>query len=220
MMPRITLAILALLAGGAAKIDLFTPNQLPRGEATEVRIRIDQKATVERADVTPPQGVAVSDIKALDQKGQQGMKRWALTFTVDKDAAPGKRSVVVVTSQGETAPQEIEIPQHVPRLSDLKVTKAQRDPMELQFTVRVSDPEKDFGPGAEMQSTLICGGSIIGSIGSAQDVVAAGEGVSLVTLSLSQAGQRVLRPVVCDLELKLSDENKNTGRLKTQVEFK
>lgn len=219
-MSPVLVALALLFAAEPAKIDLFLPSQLPRGEATDVRIRVDQKAIVQGAEVTPPDGVAVSGIKALDQKGHQGMKRWALTFTVAGDAAPGKRSVVILTSKGATAPQEIDVPAHVPRLSDFTVTKTARDPLTLEFTVRVTDPEKDFGPGADMHYMLGCGGSFIASMGTVQDVVSQGDGVSLVTISASQAGQRVLQPVVCDFDLELSDAKKNTGRLKTKVEFK
>jgi hypothetical protein len=204
---------------GEVKMTNFSPTQLARGHVTEVGALIDEKAVLQSAEATPADGVSVGEIKVLDDKRSDGMKRWSLVFTVDKQAEPGKRSVVLVTSGGRTAPQEVEIPPHVPEIGRFSVTKVQRKPLLVELSVSVSDAGNDLGDSPGLFYVLRCGGSFMGSIAKAK-AVRVGPGRSQVTVSIDQPDQAVLEPVVCDLEVTLSDEKGYDGRLQTTVDFK
>jgi hypothetical protein len=137
------------------------------------------------------------------------VKRWSLVFTVDKQAVPGKRSVVLVTSEGRTAPQEVEIPPHVPEIGRVLVSKARMKPLLVELSLSVSDAGNDLGESPELFYALQCGGSFSAGIGHAK-AVSTGPRTSRVTVSIDQPGSTVLEPSVCDLD----------GTLKTQVAFK
>ncbi len=169
--------------------------------------------------MTPADGVSVSGIKVLDDKRSDGVKRWVLLFTVEKLAVPGKRSVVLVTSEGRTAPQEVEIPPHVPEIGRVLASKAQMKPLLVKLQLSVSDAANDLGESPGLFTMLRCGANVIGGIGHAK-AVPMGPRTSRVTFSIDQPNQEVLEPVVCDLEVTLSDTKGYDGTLKTQVEFK
>jgi len=215
--------VLALAATGSpegeVKMTLFRPEQLARGHVNEVHALIDEKAVLQSAEVTPAEGVSVSGIRVLDDKRSDGVKRWSLVFTVDKQAVPGKRSVVLITSEGRTAPQKVEIPPHVPEIGRVLVSKARMKPLLVELSLSVSDAGNDLGESPGLFYALQCGGSFIGGIGHAK-AVPTGPRTSRVTVSIDQPGSTVLEPSVCDLEITLSDAKGYDGTLKTQVAFK
>jgi hypothetical protein len=205
---------------GEVRMDLFTPEQLARGHANEVTVRIEKKALLQAAEVTPGDGISVSEIKVLDEKATDGTKRWSLVFTVDERAEPGKRSVVLVTSEGRTAARTVEIPPHVPELSGFSVSKTQRKPLLVDYSLSVFDVEDDLGDSPSLTYTLRCGGSILIGIGGGAKAVSTGPRTKRIEMSISQPGSEVLKPTICDLKVEISDTKGYTGRLKTTVEFK
>jgi hypothetical protein len=204
---------------GEVKMTLFHPEQLTRGHVNEVHALIDEKAVLQSAEVTPPEGVSVSGIRVLNDKRSDGVKRWSLVFTVDKQAVPGKRSVVLVTSEGRTAPQEVEIPSHVPEIGRVVVSKARMKPLLVELSLSVSDAGNDLGESPSLFYTLRCGRNVVGGTDHAK-AVHVGPRTSRVTVLIDQPGSTVLEPSVCDLEITLSDAKGYNGTLKTQVEFK
>ena len=204
---------------GEVKITLFRPSQLARGHVTEVHALIDEKAVLQSAEVTPGEGVSVDGIRDLNDRRSDGVKKWALAFTVDKQAVPGKRSVVLVTSEGRTAPQEVQIPPHVPEIGRVLVSKAQMKPLLVDLSLSVSDAGNDLGKSPGLFYSLQCGGSVVGGIGNGK-AVATGPRTSRVAFTIDQPGSAVRESSVCDLEITLTDAKGYDGTVKTQVAFK
>jgi len=201
-----------LQAAEPVELRYFSPKQLIRGQQTSVTVRVPKKAIVTGAEVSPPEGVTVVNVKPLDQQPTDGMKRWTVTFEVDGAAAPGERFVALNTSLGATAAQEVLLPPHVPILSDFKVLRAEREPLGIDFSVVVTDAEGDLGDKPSIKISLWCGG--YGLMSTAWPTVSP-EG--LMQVSVGDPVTNVKEGAVCDLELTVPDEKGYEGRLATPV---
>jgi hypothetical protein len=196
--------------------------QTARGTITEVVVGVDPKATVQSAEVIPSEGVSIAEIKALEQTDgdrSSQRRRWALKFSVTKEAQPGKRSVVLITSSGRSAPQPFEIPPHVPMLSDFTILPSESSPARLVFTISVFDEEADLGEVRRIRGSFTCGERFIFVATSPDKVVQKDPKNTLVYVTLDVSGAGV-KGNVCELELTLTDKNDYEGRLKTTVELK
>ena len=207
---------------GEVKITLFSPEQAARDESTEVIVAIDPKVTIQSVEISPPEGVSVSTIKALElTSGDKEMKRkrWSLEFSVDKRAHPGKRSVVLLTSHGRSEPKIIDIPPHVPKLSDFRVISIELRPVKVQFTVSVFDESDDFDPSSSIIYNMSCGGSFFVGFLYAEKVNKKDARNSILHVTISDLNTSV-KQSTCDFEIRVKDTKGYTGRLKSILEFK
>src|SRR5215213_8089424 len=108
----------------APAIEIALPNQLVRGQSNVVHIAIPSRETFAGAEVSPPAGVTVTAV-ANNKKPElsQNVAWWDVTINVARDAAPGPRTLVLLTSTGRSTPATVVIPAHVPAISDLRVVQ-------------------------------------------------------------------------------------------------
>lgn len=206
---------------GAAgvEVEVFYPRQWVRGQVTEISINGKGLGSVDSVSITPAEGLSVREIK----KKEDGA--WTLVVFAEPGAELTKRSAVVVTPQGPSAPLEIEVVTHVPELSNFVVTHREapgprRNAPRINFTVAAFDAEGDIGATPQLNYVLLCGRAeappamlVFGSpIQPGQQI----EDAQRRTLSGSVPGsdaQLVLAPErlgdpinVCDVVLMLKDE--------------
>jgi len=196
------------------ELDLFSPEQLTRGQSTEVTVRLPGDAEVTGAEVRPPEGVTVASIAALDQEADQGKRRWLIVIDVDEAATPGEREVVLTTSLGPTTARKVVLPPHVPVLSDFKLLSATMRPLKVEFSFILTDAEGDLGSSPSLLSRMRCGDRITGTIGD----VTPGPG-GLVQASMGDPNGYLTEETTCELELTVWDEKAYEGRLVTDVRF-
>lgn len=133
----------------------FFPQRLIRGRAHTVEIQGTGLQVLQAIEISPPDGISVA-LPAQPSSNRKSMQRWSVVLTVDAAAAPGSRTVILVTPAGRTTPVTITIPDHQPVIADLKVELVQRSPLIVAFTVAVSDEKGDLGETPQTFSQLAC----------------------------------------------------------------
>jgi hypothetical protein len=147
-------------AEAQVRIEGMFPRQLPRGQETVVHVAVQSQNAIQAVEVAPSAGVKLSSIK----KGEsfQGAYTWSeLHIAVAGDAAPGKRTLVIVLPTGRTAPVTITIPEHVPTISDLHVFRPQSNGASLEVQFAAVDPATDIGQSPYVWFMITCGEGIV-----------------------------------------------------------
>ena len=193
------------LAQQTPAIEFAFPSQLVRGQSTVVHVAIPSREMFAGAEVTPSAGVTVTGISnSKKAELSQNVAWWDVTIDVARDAAPGRRTIVLQTPTLRSTPTTITIPSHVPAISDLKVT-AGGQAVDVQFGA--VDASADLGDLPYVWFTIACGGEP--TVGVVRGKATGG----VVRASIP-------RPAAapCDLELRASDTQKiDSNTLKTRV---
>ena len=211
---RVGAAVLACLAGGAAvcfaqqtpAIEIAFPNQLVRGQTTLVHIAVPSREMFTGAEVTPAAGVRVTGVSNFKRSElSQNVAWWDVTLEVAGDAAPGPRTLVLLTANGRSTPTALVIPAHVPRIADLRVAQASAQTIDVQFSA--TDDSNDLGDQPYVWFTVACGGEPT---------------VCVVRGARMGGGVRASIPrpaaAACDLDLRASDAQKlDSNTLKVRV---
>lgn len=180
------LAILILLAWGCMnltvlaaaekgpEIKFFFPKQVLRGETTEITVQGWDLKGIQSVEVTPSEGVSVGAIQEqkwmMFQRGgkyrkpwpwSKELRGWTLELVVGQNAQPGERSVVVVTPEGRLAAQTIRIPNHIPRITEVKILSTKLSEKgsgdAVEFEAAVFDEAGDLGAESHMMVAILCG---------------------------------------------------------------
>jgi hypothetical protein len=187
-------------------IEFAFPNQLVRGQTSVIHVAIPSREMFQGAEISPAAGVTVASVtNAKRAELSQNVAWWDVTLNVARDAAPGSRSLVLVTPAGRSTPASLVIPDHVPAISDLKVVTAAPTTVDVQFAA--ADEKSDVGDLPYVWFTMACGGEP--EVGVVRGKATGG------TVRAS-----IPRPAAmpCDLELRASDSKKNdSNSLKTRV---
>jgi hypothetical protein len=215
---RSTVVALALLAGlvpivrpvhaqQVPAIETAFPRQLIRGQTTVIHVAIPSREMFTGADVSPAAGVTVAAVSNLKKAElSQNIAWWDVTVNVARDAAPGPRTLVLLMPAGKTGATQMVIPNHVPAISDLKVTSATPQTVDVQFSA--TDERADLGDLPYIWFTIACGGEPT-------------LGVVRGKTTGATARASIPRPAAaaCDLELRASDSQKfDSNTLKTRVQ--
>lgn len=189
------------------RIEGIFPRQLPRGQATVINVAIQNRDRIQSAEISPSTGVKVSNIK--QGENFQGAYTWSeITIDVAPDAMPGDRTMVLVLPTGRTLPVTITIPNHVPKISDLRVLPAQSS-LDVQFTV--GDASADIANSPYVWYMAGCGGELF-----------PGTVYGKMTNTVVRAGiPSTAFKGKCDLQVRLTDSRGiESNTLKTTVDFK
>jgi hypothetical protein len=188
-------------------IEIALPKQLVRGQTTVVHVAIPSREVFQGAELSPAAGVTVAGVSNLKKSElSQNVAWWDVTINVARDAAPGPRSLVLLTPTGRTTAATLLIPNHVPAIADLRVASATPQRVDVQFGA--TDENGDLGNVPYVWFTIACGGEP--SVG-----VVKGRAMG-ATISAS-----IPRPAsaACELEVRASDTQKNdSNTLKTRVQ--
>jgi hypothetical protein len=188
-------------------IEFAFPNQLVRGQTTVVHIAIPSREAFQGAEVSPAAGVTVSAVSnAKRSELSQNVAWWDVTINVARDAAPGTRSLALLTPTGRSTPTMVLVPNHVPTIADLKIVSATPQAVDVQFGA--SDESGDLGELPYVWFTIACGGEP--TLGVVKGNASGG------TIRAS-----IPRPAAaaCDLEVRASDTQRvDSNTLKTRVQ--
>lgn len=214
--PR-TVALFALLAGlvpgprmaqaqQTPAIEIAFPNQLVRGQTTLVHVAIPSREMFTGAEVSPPAGVRVTGVTNFKSSElSQNVAWWDVTIEVAGDAAPGPRTLVLLTSNGRSTPATLVIPTHVPRIADITIPSSTPQTIDVQFSA--TDDSGDLGDEPYVWFTVACGGEP--TVG----VVRGKRTGSAVRASIPRPAA-----AACNLDLRASDTQKiDSNTLKTKV---
>jgi hypothetical protein len=199
------LSVVAVLAQGPPRapvaVETVYPRYVARGQTTVLNVATPRGLIVQAAEVSPSEGVTVSGV-AGEANGDQAIGWWEIALDVAKDAAPGARSLVLVTKTGRMAPTTIFIPTHVPAISELKVI-----PQPAQKTVDVqmaaADTVGDLGESPYVWFNAGCGGEPF--VGVVRGKMSAGVvRASLPDLRTTQSGSPPANGP-CELQVRVTD---------------
>ena len=187
-------------------IEFAFPNQLVRGQTSVIHVAVPSREVFQGAEISPAAGVTVASVtNAKKAEQSQNVAWWDVTVTVARDAAPGSRSLVLVTPAGRSTPTSLVIPDHVPTISDVRVVSATPSAVDVQFAS--ADEKSDLGDLPYVWFTIACGGEP--TVGVVKGKATGG------TVRAS-----IARPAAmpCDLELRASDAQKiDSNTLKTRI---
>ena len=209
----------ALSWGGEVPVDSFSPQQAPRGFATVFTVEGKKLKDVQAAEVVPPEGVTVRELRQLDKT------KWAVVIFVEESAPPGERSLVLVMKKNRSAPQKIVIPPHSPRISDLTILARSGAHAEVYFSIAVFDEAGDLGDNPRVTSELRCSDATLTMGDPANEVEKKDAQNYLIKHRssdkvLAAFGQTVTVTGTCSLEVSLEDEAKyRSNILTTAVSF-
>ncbi len=183
----------------AVRIEGMFPRQLPRGQETVVNVAVQNLDTIQAVEIAPSAGVRVSSVKTGEHF--QGTYTWSeLHIAVAADAAPGQRTLVLLSPRGRTAPIAITIPEHVPMISDLRVVPAQTNQSGLDVQFSAVDPSADIGDSPYVWFMLSCGNEIVPGV--VHGTVTTGEkGGLVVHASVSSA----VAKGKCEFQVRVAD---------------
>jgi len=188
-------------------IEIALPKQIVRGQTTVVHVAIPSRELFQGAEVSPAAGVIVAGVSNLKKSElSQNVAWWDVTINVAPDAAPGPRSLVLLTPSGRSTAATLVIPNHVPTIADLRIASATPQRVDVQFGA--TDQSADLGNLPYVWFTIACGGEP--TVGVVRGK-AMGGGVSA----------SIPRPAAaaCDLEVRASDtQNNDSNTLKTRVQ--
>ena len=187
-------------------IEFAFPNQLVRGQTSVIHIAIPSREMFQGAEISPAAGVTIASV-ANSKKSElsQNVAWWDVAVTVARDAAPGSRSLVLLTAAGRSTPTSLMIPDHVPAISDVRVVSATPSAVDVQFAA--ADEKADLGDLPYVWFTISCGGEP--TVGVVKGKPTGG------TVRAS-----IPRPAAapCDLELRASDAQRiDSNSLKTRI---
>jgi len=192
----------------APAIEIAFPNQLVRGQTTVVHIAIPSREMFGGAEVSPAAGVTVSSVvNSKRPELSQNVAWWDVTLNVGGDAAPGPRTLVMLTANGRSTPVTVVVPNHVPRISDIGIAQGPSAPRTVDVQFSATDDSNDLGDQPYVWFTIACGGEP--TVG----VVRGKRTGNTVRASVPRPA-----PAVCDLELRASDAQKiDSNTLKAKI---
>jgi hypothetical protein len=181
-------------------IEIAFPDQLVRGHTTMVHVAIPSHDTFSGAEVSPAAGVTVTRVaNRKPAELSQNVAWWDVTIDVARDAAPGTRSLVLVTATGASTPVAVFVPGHVPAISNITVSSPASSRMPaIDVDFSAADEMGDLGDKPYVWFTVTCGGEP--SVG----VVRGTREGALIRASIPRPAANP-----CDLELRASDAQKN-----------
>jgi len=225
---RISLVLVLVSLGSSAgsgrafqqmKIERFFPSQLLRGQSTVITLAAKGLDAIQSVEISPSPGVTVTGIKPDTLKTEEdrqagGLKWWELTVEVAKDAATGKRDIVLVTPGGRTAPQTVVIPSHVPSISKLTIVSTSP---RIELRISAFDEFGDLGNTVWLHYKIGCGGGFVSGISDAK-VSAQDKRNSVINASIT----RPSASGKCNLEVRLIEISSgiNSNTLETTIDFK
>ena len=189
-------------------IEIALPKQLVRGQTTVVHVAIPSREVFQGAEVSPAAGVTVASVSNLKKSElSQNVAWWDVTINVARDAAPGPRSLVLLTPMGRSTAATLVIPNHVPAIADLRVV-ASATPQRVDVQFGATDESADLGSLPYVWFTIACGGEPTVGVVRGRTMGAA------VSASIPRPA-----PAACDLDLRASDtQNNDSNTLKTRVQ--
>jgi len=200
--------------------------QVERGQRGEIRV-FGKNLVVKSAEITPAEEVVVQEVRettpAPDDRRQQekGVRVWSIILSVEPTAQPGERSMVVVTADGPSTPQSILVVTHIPRISELKVLRAQSDGAQVQFMFTIYDDAGDVDLSSIAgRAYVFCSNGAFGlSLGPPDKVVTKDSKTSTVWISNGLPGTMVSG--ACSLEVYIQDKSGiQSLTLKAPLDFK
>lgn len=186
------------------RVEGIYPRQLPIGQSTVINLVVP---TVDqfKPEIVPPQGVTVSSVTRGDNF-QGAHTWWAIAVAVNKDAAPGDRTLTLRFPGGRATSTPISIPSHVPRIADLRVVGTHTSGAALDVEVAATDGSGDLGAMPHVWFNSACGdmplpGVIRGTVTGKRD---AG---SIVRVSLPRPapGRGTPPTAKCDVMVRVAD---------------
>jgi len=188
-------------------IEFAFPNQLVRGQTSVIHIAIPSREMFQGAEISPAAGVTVASVtNSKRPELSQNVAWWDVTLNVARDAAPGSRSLVLVTPAGRSTPTSLVIPDHVPAISDLRVVTAAPTTVDVQFAA--ADEKADLGDLPYVWFTIACGGG--------EPSVGVVKGKPMGGTVRASIPRPAAAP--CDLELRASDAQRiDSNSLKTRI---
>ena len=204
---------------GDVPVDTFSPQQAPRGFATVFTVEGKKLKDVQAAEVLPPEGVTVREVRQLDKA------KWAVVIFVEESASPGERNLVLVMKKNRSAPQKVLIPPHSPRISDLTILSRSGNHAEVEFTIAVFDEAGDLGDKPRVTTELRCSDATLTTGDPANEVEKKDAQNYLIKHRssdkvLATFGQTVTATGTCALEVSLEDEAKyRSNTLTAMVSF-
>jgi hypothetical protein len=121
-------------------------------------------------------------------------------IAIAAEAAPGQRTLALLLPAGRTTPVTINIPGHVPVISELRVIPVQSNPPGLDVQFSAADPEADLGDAPYVWFMLNCGNEIVPGVVYGK-VTRSGEGGVIVHASVPSAPAKGN----CDFQVRVAD---------------
>ena len=222
--PFSLLSVASVFAQGAPPppqvvIETVYPRHVARGRTTVIQVAVPSREAVKAAEVSPAAGVTVSGLKGRSSESEQAIGWWEVTLDVAKDAAPGDRSLVFVMPNGRTPPARINVPTHLPSISDLRIAPPQSKQPTFELQVAAADSAGDLGDSPYVWFMADCGGEPIA--GAVRGKVSAGV-VRAVLPNLRTAGGDGTPPAgKCELQVRVTDSTGiDSNTLTSAVEFR
>ena len=182
------------------RIENAYPRQLPIGQTTVVNAVLATQNQVQAAEVSPSQGVTVSNI-SRGESFQGALTWWSITIDVGKDAAPGERTLVLQLPAGRTLPTTLTIPSHVPRIADLRIREVRSNPAAVDVEVAATDDSADLGAAPHVWFMMACGDMPLPGV--VRGTVAQGAVRATIPRPPQPAGTAATAK--CDLRLRVAD---------------
>ena len=196
----------------ALRVENFYPHQAAPGQTTLVTLVVTNRAPVQRAEITPPDGVTVVEARTVG--GFQGNASWVeVRLQVAGEAQPGPRTLVLELPNGRTPPVTITIPTHAPTVADLRATPGRSAAPTVDVELVAIDSASDLGEGPHVWFVVGCGAEPIrGVVRGVADGREMGQGVVRASLPRPASGG------TCELTARVSDTNgTDSNTLRTTV---
>jgi hypothetical protein len=200
-------------------IDSYFPKQLGRGQTTVVTAAVGGRQVPQSAEISPAAGVTVTGIKR-GGAGQGALGWWEVTVEVANDAAPGNRTLTLVTPAGRSNPLPITITSHGPTISALSVVSSQTNQPTVDLQLTAADTANDLGETPNVLFALSCGSE-------PEQGVVRGKltgGVIRASIPNPRTQKGPGAPTAgprCDLQVRVIDAaGTESNALKTTVEFR
>jgi hypothetical protein len=141
--------------GSELSINFLNPQQLMRGQSTEVAVG-GTNLELSAVEFTPPDGITVQRIQRLTED-QREWKKWSFEVMVAKDAQPGERAVTFISQANRSKTAKIRIQDHAPKISDLKIVSAKSYASEVNVEFSAFDEVGDISASTPCILVLMCG---------------------------------------------------------------
>ena len=225
---RISLFVICWIGLGAGvaeasnmEVTSFYPTQHVCGKSLEMTVGGTGFSAISAVEITPADHLQVGEMIEIEST-EEGEKRWSVVILTEQEAQAGERNVVLVTPEGRTAPQTINVVPYAPEITELKILSTEQENCRVNLLLSIAYEDAELDTESPIETLFLCatGGGMYDMTQMTQtltNLAQKGPGQYELEHSFEKSGYSCSGR--CGLSITIKDGNGYQGSSTTRVDF-